>query len=146
MINFTFTVIAVLVGSLVVEQVQCARTVKNRANNYANHKKQTSGPVVNGVPLHCFPAVGFKMPKATPTILTNWWCNTDTEYAFVGFSYDISNCDFFTRSMFLYDAHHACHSFSGPSLTQLKTDFSDMRKTFNTRYVRLYEACDNKGF
>lgn len=36
--------------------------------------------------------------------------------------------------------------YSGPSLTQLKTDFSNMRKKFNARYVRLYEACDNKGF
>jgi hypothetical protein len=91
-ISTASTVIAVLVGSFVVEQVQCAsaQAVKKKADS-------TSGSsVVNGgVPPHCFPAVGFKMPKSTPTSLTNWWCNTDTEYAFVGFSYDISSCEFF---------------------------------------------------
>jgi hypothetical protein len=89
MITFNLTVIAVLVGSLVVEQVQCARTGKKYEVN-----NKTNKTVVNGVPPHCFPAVGFKMPNATPTSLTNWWCNNDTEYAFVGFSYDISLCDF----------------------------------------------------
>ena len=91
MIIFTLTVLAILVGSLVVEQVQCARTVKNK----------TSRSVVNDVQHHCFPAVGFKMPNTTPTSLTNWWCNTDTEYAFVGFSYDISSCDFLRDRCFL---------------------------------------------
>ena len=100
---FTAAAIAVLVGSLVVEQVQGAlfQAVKKNANNYyPDHLKvktrgQTSDSVVNGVLPHCFPAVDFKMPNATPTSLTNWWCNTDTEYAFVGFSHDISDCDFF---------------------------------------------------
>ena len=32
---------------------------------------------------------------------------------------------------------------SDPSLKRLKTDFSNMEKK-NTRYMRLYEACDNK--
>lgn len=35
---------------------------------------------------------------------------------------------------------------SGQSLAQLQTDFANMRKTFNSRYVRLYGACDNEGF
>jgi hypothetical protein len=111
MIIFTLTVIAALVGSLVVEQAQCARTSRtvkrcnaNKTTNKTNNTV-TSGSVVNAsvtqaqagndVPQLCFPAVGFKMPSATPTSLTNWWCNTDTEYAFVGFGYDISLCDFF---------------------------------------------------
>ena len=147
MIIFSLTAIAVLVGSFVVEQVQCARTVeKCNANNNTIQRIQTGGSVVKGVPPDCFPAVGFKMPHATPTSLTNWWCNTDTEYAFVGFSYDISHCNFLRDYCvcILYDAHRI--SFSGPSLTQLKTNFSNMKKRFNARYVRLWEACGKKGF
>lgn len=111
---FTAAALALLVlgSSLVVEQVQCAHLLAVKkslnANHYPNHlkvktRRQTSESVVDGVLPHCFPAVGFKMPKETPTSLNNWWCNTDTEYAFVGFSYDISECDFFfTGSMFFY--------------------------------------------
>ena len=138
MIISTLTVIAV--GSLVVEQVQCARTVKNY-----NPNNPTSGSVVNGVYTpNCFPAVDFKMPNATPTSLTNWWCNTDAEYAFVGFSYDISPCNYFFCEINIF--YMLTATSSGPNLTQLKTDFLDMRRTFKARYVRLYEACDNKGF
>ena len=36
--------------------------------------------------------------------------------------------------------------FTGQSLQQLKKEFADMRNTFNSRYVRLYSACDRKGF
>ena len=108
-IFFTLAAIAALVGSLVVEQVQCARTVKKcKANNHITNttqRIQADESVVNGFPPHCFPAVGFKMPNAIPTSLTNWWCNMDTEYAFVGFSYDISLCDFLRDYYVLYDAH-----------------------------------------
>lgn len=45
-------------------------------------------------PPNCFPAIGFNMPKKTPTSLTNWWCSHDTEYAFVGFSYEITDCKY----------------------------------------------------
>ena len=133
----------IAIGSLVMEQVQCALTVKRfKANNQTNQTLARS--VVNDVPPYCFPAVGFKMPYATPTSLTNWWCNTDAEYAFVGFSYDISSCNFIRNQCF--SMMLTAISFSGQSLTQLKTDFLNMRRTFNTRYVRLYEACDRKGF
>ena len=148
MIILTLAVIAVLVGSLVVEQVQCARTVKkDEANNQTIETlASVFGSLINGVPPNCFPAVGFNMPDETPTDLTDWWCNTDTEYAFVGFSYDISLCEFFTRSIIFIYMTLTGISFSGPRLRQLKTDFTNMRKTFNTRYVRLYGACDNEGF
>lgn len=49
----------------------------------------------------CFPAVGFKMPNGVPDSLDGWWCNMNDEYAFVGFSYEISACKFpypFTHS------------------------------------------------
>lgn len=35
---------------------------------------------------------------------------------------------------------------AGQSLRQLKTEFADIRKTFHSRYVRLYGACDRDGF
>jgi len=41
----------------------------------------------------CFPALGFTMPSKIPSSLTNWWCSYDKEYAFVGFSYEITSCE-----------------------------------------------------
>jgi len=41
----------------------------------------------------CFPALGFKMPTTIPNTLYGWWCDSSTEYAFVGFSYEITQCD-----------------------------------------------------
>lgn len=105
MIIFTPTAIAVLVGSLVVGPAQCARMVKKfKTNDKTSQTLSTASG--SGVPQNCFPAVGFETPNEIPTSLTDWWCDADTEYAFVGFSYDISLCDFFSRSMFfIYDAH-----------------------------------------
>lgn len=40
----------------------------------------------------CFPAVGFKMPSSVPSSIDNWWCEMDTEYGFLGFSYEVSAC------------------------------------------------------
>ena len=42
----------------------------------------------------CFPALGFKMPATIPSSLDGWWCDSSTEYAFDGFSYEISQCEF----------------------------------------------------
>jgi len=42
----------------------------------------------------CFPAIGFKMPREPPSSLNGWWCDTSNEYAFVGFSYEVSECEF----------------------------------------------------
>lgn len=46
-------------------------------------------------PPHCFPAIGFTMPATVPSSLTNWWCAYSTEYAFVGFSYEVTECRLF---------------------------------------------------
>lgn len=46
-------------------------------------------------PPNCFPAIGFTMPSKVPSSLANWWCPTNTEYAFVGFSYEITPCNVF---------------------------------------------------
>ncbi|KAF8071577.1 glycoside hydrolase superfamily [Lyophyllum atratum] len=65
------------------------------------------------------------MPSAVPSSLTNWWCDTSTEYAFVGFSYEVTECQ---------------------SLTKLRSEFLDIRTRFKGRYVRLYGFCDRTGF
>ncbi|KAF4598503.1 hypothetical protein EYR38_006907 [Pleurotus pulmonarius] len=74
---------------------------------------------------NCFPALGFKMPTSVPSSLTNWWCNPAKEYAFLGFSYEVTACQ---------------------SPAQLKKEFLDIRNQFKGRYVRLYGFCDRKGF
>lgn len=73
----------------------------------------------------CFPALDFIMPPNIPADLSNWWCNATDEYAFLGFSYEVEACQ---------------------SKSQLQKDFADIRKTFNSRYVRLYGACDKDRF
>ncbi|KAI9509712.1 glycoside hydrolase superfamily [Russula earlei] len=73
----------------------------------------------------CFPALGFQMPSAVPANMDGWWCNPSDEYAFLGFSYEVTSC---------------------PTLAQLQKDFANIRNTFNSRYVRLYGVCDNLGF
>ncbi|KAI0278503.1 glycoside hydrolase superfamily [Russula aff. rugulosa BPL654] len=74
---------------------------------------------------NCFPSLGFSTPSNVPRSTDNWWCGATTEYAFLGFSYEVTSCQ---------------------SLQQLKKEFADMRNTFHSRYVRLYGACDREGF
>ncbi|KII92263.1 glycoside hydrolase family 17 protein [Plicaturopsis crispa FD-325 SS-3] len=73
----------------------------------------------------CFPALGFPRPLFPPKNLDHWWCSDETEYAFLGFSYEVTACQ---------------------SRSQLLKDFNDIRYHFHSRYVRLYGACDRKGF
>ena len=40
----------------------------------------------------CFPALGFTMPSDVPTSTNGWWCDPVNEYAFLGFSYEVSAC------------------------------------------------------
>jgi hypothetical protein len=49
----------------------------------------------------CFPSIGFRMPSTVPNNLNNWWCDPATEYAFVGFSYEITACQSFFISSHL---------------------------------------------
>ncbi|KIM80532.1 glycoside hydrolase family 17 protein [Piloderma croceum F 1598] len=72
-----------------------------------------------------FPDLGFKMPTTVPDSLDGWWADDSTEYAFLGFSYEITACQ---------------------SLAQLKKDFENIRTKFNGRYIRLYGTCDNNGY
>nr|ADX07325.1 putative B-(1-6) glucan synthase [Flammulina velutipes] len=73
----------------------------------------------------CFPALGFSMPSWVPSSTNGWWCDPSTEYAFVGFSYEVTECQ---------------------SKETLKREFKDIRNKFSGRYVRLYGACDRAGF
>jgi hypothetical protein len=43
----------------------------------------------------CFPSLGFQMPDTLPdpsVLPNNWWCDQNSEYAFVGFSYSVEAC------------------------------------------------------
>ncbi|KAJ4480210.1 glycoside hydrolase superfamily [Lentinula aciculospora] len=65
------------------------------------------------------------MPSTVPNSYDEWWCDTDTEYGFVGFSYEVTACQ---------------------SLSQLKAEFKNIRQHFDGRYIRMYGYCDNDGF
>ncbi|KAI0305743.1 hypothetical protein B0F90DRAFT_1815321 [Multifurca ochricompacta] len=66
------------------------------------------------------------MPSDVPANTNGWWCDPSGEYAFLGFSYEVTACQ---------------------SLSQLQREFADIRNNFNGRYVRLYGACDGReGF
>lgn len=65
------------------------------------------------------------MPDNVPDSLDGWWCDMKDEYAFLGFSYEISACQ---------------------SQEQLTREFKDARETFDSRYIRLYGTCDQEGY
>ncbi|PBK65487.1 hypothetical protein ARMSODRAFT_891754 [Armillaria solidipes] len=65
------------------------------------------------------------MPATLPSTTNNWWCDMKTEYAFVGFSYEVTACQ---------------------DLNQLQREFTDIRRRFKGRYIRMYGACDRIGF
>jgi hypothetical protein len=44
-----------------------------------------------------FPELGFEMPSAVPDTTDGWW-TTDPEYAFLGFGYEVTACEF-SRSL-----------------------------------------------
>lgn len=41
---------------------------------------------------HCFPHPNFTMPDAPPNNTEGWWCDNKMEYAFMGFSYEVTAC------------------------------------------------------
>lgn len=91
---------------------------------------------------NCFPAIGFNMPATPLSTTDNWWCDMNTEYAFVGFSYEVTAC----TSASLAVKCVLLTVLAGQDFNQLQTEFTDIRQTFNGRYVRLYGACDREGF
>ena len=98
------------------------------------------------LPTNCFPAVGFNTSSEVPASLDGWWCDPVDEFGFLGFSYEITLCEHPHVSFHPLGLRIALLVRSGPSLTQLQTDFANIRNTFNSRYVRLYGACQNDGF
>lgn len=89
--NFT-SVLALL--SLTVSQCRIVagqhfepkRIAQIKAHEQSAHKESARSSS------NCFPAIGFSMPSSIPSSLTDWWCSTDTEYGFVGFSYEVTAC------------------------------------------------------
>jgi len=106
-------------------------------------------PAVNNlksasVPLpHCFPALGFKKPSNVPSSVEGWWCDPATEYAFVGFSYEVTACGCILFTKIVPRQLTRC---AGQTPYQLQKEFADIRNRFHSRYVRLYGACDREGF
>ena len=84
------------------------------------------------------------MPSNVPASTNGWWCDPVNEYAFLGFSYEISTCKLPVAFFFPFNSFRVL--YLGQSLSQLQKDFADIRNNFNGRYVRLYGACDNEGF
>jgi hypothetical protein len=41
----------------------------------------------------CFPALGFTTPSSVPASTNGWWCDPVNEYAFLGFSYEVTACE-----------------------------------------------------
>lgn len=92
----------------------------------------------------CFPALDFHKPLFPPKDITHWWCDSSTEYAFLGFSYEVTACKY--QWLFVYLSPIELIVSSGQSREQLHREFHDIRHHFKSRYVRLYGACDREGF
>jgi len=65
--------------------VSAARVDTFRQVKLSTHRKSDGS---------CFPALGFKMPSEVPpdSEFSSWWCDPVDEYAFVGFSYEVTAC------------------------------------------------------
>jgi hypothetical protein len=69
------------------------KTIGDKGQHHIPASSATAN--VGGQPPNCFPAIGFKMPASVDDIMTdraNWWCDYNTEYAFLGFSYEVTAC------------------------------------------------------
>jgi len=110
-----------------VPQIQGAAAANTTKTSTSSAKPKATQKAVSTSSQNggCFPALGFDMPDKVPGSTKGWWCDPKTEYAFVGFSYEVSQCQ---------------------SAAALKSQFKDMRNRFKSRYVRLYGACDRNGF
>ena len=66
--------------------------------------RRSCRPSLPAMTTSCFPAYGFQMPSEVPDTMDRWWCNPADEYAFLGFSYEITPCEFLTSraSRFMY--------------------------------------------
>jgi len=88
---------------VVVERTSAHRWEPSKTIGDGQHHIPASSATANvgGQPPNCFPAIGFKMPAGVDDIMvdrSNWWCDYNTEYAFLGFSYEVTGC----KSKFCY--------------------------------------------
>jgi hypothetical protein len=58
--------------------------------------RRSCRPSLPAMTASCFPAYGFQMPSQVPNSMDGWWCNPADEYAFLGFSYEITLCELLT--------------------------------------------------
>jgi exo-beta-1,3-glucanase (GH17 family) len=100
-------------------------TTKSSTSTATSLKPVSTSNASSNKSSSCFPAIDFKMPSSVPKSLDGWWCSKYDEYAFLGFSYEISACQ---------------------SQATLNKEFLDARTRFNSRYIRLYGACDQAGY
>ena len=54
-----------------------------------------------------FPDLGFQMPSDPPSDIDGWWTDND-EYAFLGFSYEVTSCEL-PPPLILYGRHANAH-------------------------------------
>ena len=83
------------------------------------------------------------MPATIPSSLDSWWCDSGTEYAFVGFSYEITQCEPTPPTSVYYLIFFV---YTGQSKSKLNSEFADIRNRFKARYIRLYGACDRENY
>jgi hypothetical protein len=63
-------------------------------NTQAVSVRSSALPPRSGAGTDCFPAIGFRTPSQVPGSTEGWWCDPVTEYAFVGFSYEVTACGY----------------------------------------------------
>ena len=64
----------------------------------------------------CYPALDFVKPLIMPHNNTHWWCDPSTEYAFMGFSYEITDCEYLYPVVFSgLPSHHCLRPKLGPA-------------------------------
>jgi hypothetical protein len=56
--------------------------------------RRSCSPSPPPLPNNCFPAVGFSTPSDVPASMDGWWCDPSDEFGFLGFSYEITTCEF----------------------------------------------------
>jgi len=57
----------------------------------------TSNSTTPPAPALKFPDIGFKMPSKVPSSIDGWWSDQNEEYAFMGFSYEVTACELLRR-------------------------------------------------
>jgi hypothetical protein len=64
------------------------------SHSYSTTSAAPTSTSVSPSPSNCFPALDFETPSTLPDSTEGWWCDPTIEYAFVGFSYEVTPCEF----------------------------------------------------